>query len=71
MAIYQDFPPPCPACAGATTLKEVFKQPQTDGYMFFFKCLSCAIEYPRAANDDKIDFAVASNVRIPGVAKET
>ena len=62
-----DLPPPCPECAAATTLKEVFKQHQSDGYMFFFKCLSCAIEYPRAVARDKIDFATAAGIRIPGL----
>jgi hypothetical protein len=40
-----------------------------DGYMFFFKCLSCAIEYPRAVDGDKIDFATLAGIRIPGVSE--
>jgi hypothetical protein len=36
--------PSCPLCKSATVLKELFPVGETIHY--FFKCVSCALEYP-------------------------
>lgn len=64
--IPQELPPPCPECNAATALKEVHRHHLNEGYIFFFKCPDCAVEYPRTVDADQLEFARSSNIRIPG-----
>jgi hypothetical protein len=40
-------PPPCPVCAGGTTLKEIHRNKSPEGFMCFFRCGRCANLFPR------------------------
>ncbi len=39
--------PPCPLCAGTTTLKEIKRETKVQGFTAFFQCGACATMYPR------------------------
>jgi hypothetical protein len=39
-------PPPCPNCSKKTSFKEMHKLAKGDGFMCFFRCDGCALEYP-------------------------
>jgi hypothetical protein len=41
-------PPPCPNCAGKTAFKEMHRLSKGDGFMCFFRCAPCELEYPLA-----------------------
>ena len=41
-------PPLCPNCSKKTGFKEMHKLSKGDGFMCFFWCESCALEYPLA-----------------------
>jgi hypothetical protein len=45
--------PPCPMCAGDTTLKQVHRE--VSRRLEVFKCLVCAVEYPVVASLTRID----------------
>ena len=50
-------PPPCPSCSNKTTLKEMHKLSRTDGFMCFFWCDACQLEYPLAVGAAEVALA--------------
>lgn len=50
-------PPPCPNCAAHTAFKEMHKSAKSDGFMCFFWCERCQLEYPLAVGT--AEFALA------------
>ena len=62
-------PPPCPNCAGPTTLKSMQRmskaQGLAQGFMCFFHCAPCALQYPRAVEAGALEQA---GLRKPGAA---
>ncbi len=53
----QTLTPPCPNCARTTVFKEMHKLAKEDGFMCFFFCAPCALEYPRAVGAAESHFA--------------
>ncbi|MEI9805036.1 MAG: hypothetical protein WDN48_11940 [Pseudolabrys sp.] len=43
-------PPLCPECSGAMTLKQVLRDPTHAGFVYFFRCTVCDLEYPRPSD---------------------
>ena len=39
-------PPPCPNCSAKTAFKEMHKLTKGEGFMCFFWCEPCQLEYP-------------------------
>ena len=64
-------PPACPECTGNTSLKEVHMHYPSQKYILFFKCGTCAVEYPRAVDADPLEFAQSSNIRLPHEPSDT
>jgi hypothetical protein len=50
-------PPPGPNCSGATAFKEMHKLSKGDGFMCFFRCGPCELEYPLALGSAEIALA--------------
>ena len=50
-------PPPCPNCAGKTAFKEMHRLSKGKGFMCFFRCAPCELDYPLAADAAEIALA--------------